>query len=280
MKFKLHPLYLVLLIVFVLLGMGMKFFLYFLVVLFHEFFHYIVAKRKGYYLEKLYLLPFGACLNYKYQSFRAKDEIEIALSGPLANLLLCIFLMCMWWIIPVSYIYTEFICFASFITFVFNLLPCFPLDGGRILLCLFKEKLNEKLAIKLICILNIIFSIIFLILFFVSIFIKINLTYLMVAILIFSGCIDTKFESKYSLLLSKNNMDNSLKKGLELRQIAYSSATPLYKLWSEIKNKKITYFYIIYPNKKIKIINQFYLEKLLEKYDFNLHIGEILLLND
>lgn len=276
MKLRLHPLYFILLCVFVILGMGKEFFIYFFVVLFHEFFHYIVAKRKGYTLDKLYLLPFGACLDYKNQYFKSKDEIEIAIAGPLSNLVLCIFLICLWWIEPVTYIYTEFLCLASFVTFVFNLLPCFPLDGGRILLSFLKEKTKEKTAINIICFINIIFSAIFVILFIISIFIKINLTYLMVAILIFSGCIDSKFESKYSLILKNNIGNKAYKKGVTVQFIAISSDTPLYKLFKEVKNKKLIYFHIVYPNKEIKIINQFNLEKIINNYSFDTKIGEIL----
>lgn len=144
-------------------------------------------------------------------------------------------------------------------------------------MCFLKHKFSEKIAVKTICAINIAFSCIFLFIFICSIFIKINLTYLMISILIISGILDTKFESKYSLLLNKKT---ALKKGLEVRNIAYSSDTPVYKLWAEIKTKKLTNFYIVYTDKKIKIINQFYLEKIMINANSNDKIGDILLFND
>ena len=56
--------------------------------LLHEYFHGLVAKKLGYKIGKIKLLATGAALEAESDEFSFDDEIKIAISGPLFNLIL------------------------------------------------------------------------------------------------------------------------------------------------------------------------------------------------
>lgn len=277
MKLRFHPIFICLAFVLIITGMGFEMFVYTCVVCLHELAHYLVAKKLGYTLNKLYLLPYGVCLSYKSECFTPEDEIYIALAGPISNALLCIIFIALWWIFPCTYEFTMFACFASFVTFIYNLLPVYPLDGGRVLSAIFKVKFKKELGKKIIKIINIIFSIIFFLIFLISIFYRINFNYLMISIIILTGLIETNFESKYELINHKMRK-KQLKKGVKVNIKAFSSDTYLYKIYSSINHYKINYFVIKFDNgEKEKVINEETLEKILIKYGAKSTFNDILL---
>jgi len=128
-------------------------------VLIHEMAHANVAKKLGYKVEQIYLhLIHGAAEIEDFDKVSDEDVYKIAFAGPKINILLGLLS-----IIPlllVSVIYTslgydrESISFFSYIIEffdsmiiinlflgIFNLLPIYPLDGGRI----FKSVTNRKM---------------------------------------------------------------------------------------------------------------------------------------
>ena len=113
-KFKIHPLFILYILFLLLIKQFESLFVYMLVVLIHELSHSIVAKRLGYKLDKFLVMPYGVCLNYKTNLFMPSDEILIALSGPLVNLLLSIICFALWWLFPATLCtipwLTEIIC--------------------------------------------------------------------------------------------------------------------------------------------------------------------------
>ena len=124
-------------------------------IIIHELAHAFVAKKLGYKLNNIKLIPFGICLNLNSNQISPKDEIKIAIAGPLINLFLCLILICIWWFLPSTYNFTNVFCYANLITCLFNLIPAFPLDGGRILHAMLKENFSSKKSLKLTKIINI-----------------------------------------------------------------------------------------------------------------------------
>jgi len=221
---------------------------YIVVIIIHELSHAIVAKRLGYKLNYIKLIPFGICLDIKSNDIMPKDEIKIALAGPLANFVLSFFMLALWWIFPSSYNYTNLFCYANFITALFNLIPALPLDGGRVFLSVFKLYTNShQKAVKLSKIINILVSVCLLFLFILSCFYEVNFTYLFVIFCVLSGLFDNNKNQKYSFI----NYSNKKKIGkiLRVKTLCVYQDEPLYKICKHIDN--FSYLKLmVFDNKK------------------------------
>lgn len=262
-KVGLHPLFILLGLGLIALGYGKIFFIYLSVVILHEMAHAVVAKKLGYKLGKIYLQPFGAGLSISQEFASEKDEIAVAVAGPLLNFILAFLCIALWWIEPVIYNYTQEFVFANFITGLVNLLPCYPMDGGRIFVGILNKKLNRKKSLKICFIFNYIFTIFFLIFFFYSIFKDFNITYLLMAIFIFLGTIDGKFSGSYSLAFNGLNPKIAKRNNIPIKTFAVKSEIRLFELAKNLANNKFNIVYVIFENKNVKILTQNSLENLI-----------------
>ncbi|MBR4407238.1 MAG: M50 family metallopeptidase, partial [Clostridia bacterium] len=176
----------------------MVFFTYILVVILHEMAHFFVAKKLGYSMNKIFLLPYGAGISLNQNFVDEKDEILIASAGPLLNFFLAFLTISLWWLFPSVYIHTETFVLANIVTGLINLLPCYPLDGGRILSSFLSKKLNNrKKALKISSIFNFLIVFLFILIFLTDIFKY--FTFLLMAIFIFLGHFNGKLQGKYEL---------------------------------------------------------------------------------
>ena len=114
-------------------------FLIFIVI--HEIMHLIVGICIGGKPQKITLNPFGISLElYLYGKIKVINKILFYLSGPIINLLIAIiflkFINITYWSMLIIYINLA-ICF-------FNLIPIYPLDGGKLI----KEFLKEIIGLE------------------------------------------------------------------------------------------------------------------------------------
>lgn len=112
----------------------------------HEFAHSLAAARAGFRLQKIVLMPYGAVIRGDLSGAPLKEEILIAAAGPLCNVCTAFFFLGLWWLYPDTYPYTEAAFYLSLYVGVGNLLPFFPLDGGRILRATIEKKAGKKRA--------------------------------------------------------------------------------------------------------------------------------------
>ena len=106
----------------------------FAVVLLHEMGHAYAAVRLGYTIESIELYPFGgvARLSGKQIGWSPRNEVMIAISGPLVNLVLALLTMLLMVLGLLSGEVAKPFIGMNFTLLFFNLLPALPLDGGRI----------------------------------------------------------------------------------------------------------------------------------------------------
>lgn len=154
-------------------GKFATFFCCMICVLLHEMGHSLVGRHLGYKLNVITLLPYGAMLSGENACFSKGDEIKIAIAGPLVNIFLIVIFL------PLNLLFPHFAFAKEFIvcniyTFVFNILPVYPLDGGRVLLACLLKKYPYKKSKKITNILGYTITSIFFVMFFVSFFYKLN----------------------------------------------------------------------------------------------------------
>lgn len=143
---RLHPLFWIVGALYACTGKLFLFLLSTLVAVQHECAHAFASAKLGYRLQKIVLMPFGAVIDGDMQNVRLKDEILVAVCGPVCNLLTALFFVAIWWLAPTMYAFTDTACYVSLSVGLVNLLPFYPLDGGRILRCLLTKKRTETTA--------------------------------------------------------------------------------------------------------------------------------------
>lgn len=145
-RLKLHPLFWAVGIWYSFTGELFLFLMSCLVAIEHECAHAFAAAKLGYKLNKIVLMPFGAVIDGDLSGISLKDEIFVAICGPLCNLLTAVFFVALWWLTPTVYAFTDTACYTSLAIALVNLLPAYPLDGGRVLRCVLVRAFAQKEA--------------------------------------------------------------------------------------------------------------------------------------
>lgn len=271
-KIPIHPTFILLFLWFLLSGAVLEFFILIGVVLIHELGHYVVAKKLGYKLNGFYLAPYGVALNYKDGKFLPYDEVKIALTGPIANLTLSFCLVGLWWLFPSVYSFTYQIAYFSLFLALFNLLPAYPLDGGRVLVSALSEKLGRKRALKISIAFNIVFCVIFFVGFVITCFINYNPTLALMVVFLLGGIMESKFESKYE---SINLFNKKIKDFSHVKSLAVGEQVTLGELMRAIDSSKLTLFYILYADGKTRILSEKSVLSLCMKHPITTQIKDI-----
>ncbi|MDQ3942137.1 MAG: site-2 protease family protein [Actinomycetota bacterium] len=168
----------------------------FFCVLLHEFGHSLVAQRLGLEIPDITLLPIGGLARLKRLPDKPVDEVKIAITGPLVNVVLApiffgvAFLLGANLLSPVNilegagsvgevFVYLGYINIALA---VFNLIPAFPMDGGRVLRGLLATRMGPVRATDVAAAVGQFFALVF---FLVGLFS--NLFLALIAVFIFFG---------------------------------------------------------------------------------------------
>jgi len=120
----------------------------------HELAHSYVAKKNGVPIESIVLLPIGGVSQMENIPEDPNVEMRIALVGPLTSILVgIVFLLCAlpFWLFSYSLEVVHFFVVMGTINIflgLFNLLPAFPMDGGRVLRTRLAKKYNYDVATK------------------------------------------------------------------------------------------------------------------------------------
>jgi Zn-dependent protease/predicted transcriptional regulator len=128
--------------------------LVFVTVVLHELSHSYVAKRYGIKIQRIVLLPIGGVSEMEEIPKDPAQELRIALAGPVANLIIAVISFFILIIfrntlstVLIGALYYFIV--VNLLLGLFNLLPAFPMDGGRILRAYLAERMSFIKATKL-----------------------------------------------------------------------------------------------------------------------------------
>jgi Zn-dependent protease len=132
--------------------------LLFVCVVLHEFGHVFAARLYGIRTYDITLLPIGGVASLERMPEKPGQEIVVAMAGPVVNLVIAAVLV---FLLGVQFDLTEMtqievaqsslaarLAAANISLFVFNLIPAFPMDGGRVLRALLAIKLGYTRATR------------------------------------------------------------------------------------------------------------------------------------
>jgi len=139
----------------------------------HELCHSLMAKRFGIKVHEITLLPIGGVASMSKMPDKPSQELAVSIAGPLSNLAIIVIfyyplkmllgpdvlfhpLSTATWPLTAAYAYWVNLILAGF-----NLLPAFPMDGGRILRAALASKLGMKKATRIAVSLGHIFALAF-----------------------------------------------------------------------------------------------------------------------
>jgi Zn-dependent protease/CBS domain-containing protein len=109
----------------------------FVCVLLHEFGHSLVAMHYGYEIDSITLWLFGGVARFTEMPEDWKQEFTIAVAGPLVSVALGVLSYLAFLVVPGAVPTVQFVLAYLALTnvalAVFNMLPGFPMDGGRVL---------------------------------------------------------------------------------------------------------------------------------------------------
>lgn len=139
----------------------------------HELCHSLVAKYFGINVREITLLPIGGVSSMTKMPEKPSQELLISLAGPLSNIVIILVfflplkyllgpsvlfhpLSTLTWPLAFAYIYWINLMLAGF-----NLLPAFPMDGGRVLRALLATRLSYQKATRIAVNFGQVFALIF-----------------------------------------------------------------------------------------------------------------------
>ncbi|WP_429842842.1 M50 family metallopeptidase [Brevibacillus sp. FIR094] len=134
-RFRIHLLFWAVIGLSVVTGHFLEVITLFIIVLIHELGHIAMARELGWTVKEVQLLPFGgvATMENSYAT-DPMDEIVVALAGPFLNIMMMAASYLFWFMGIWTEEWARFFLVSNLTIALFNLLPIWPLDGGRILL--------------------------------------------------------------------------------------------------------------------------------------------------
>lgn len=145
---------------------GLLVFSLFFCVVLHEFGHALTARRFGVKTKDIILSPIGGVARLEKLPEKPMHEFYVAIAGPLVNVLIVILLLPYFLFYSLEEVKDQISSFSATLSFSnpveiipllilgnvllagFNMLPAFPMDGGRVFRALLSIKLGRLKATK------------------------------------------------------------------------------------------------------------------------------------
>lgn len=146
------------------IGFALLVVIMFVCVILHELGHSLAARRYGIETLDIIISPIGGLARLKSIPEQPLKELVIALAGPAVNVIIALFIGIYlrfivnadllpssdnFELLAYSIDFLKFVFTINIMLFVFNLVPAFPMDGGRVLRALLSLKFERVLATQI-----------------------------------------------------------------------------------------------------------------------------------
>lgn len=238
------------------LGEFKFYFWYVIFLLGHELSHFFVAKKLGYYPKKIKLNFFGAVLEGD-DDFALRDEIKVVLAGPLFNFCAIVFCYLSFWFEPETFCYLNDILLANWALLLFNMLPVFPLDAGRLILLKISGKQTRLKAIKTAKTISVLFVFAVFAMFLLSGFYSFNFSLGTAAVNLMFLVLSNSEDTSYKRQLFISRKFRLLEKGLLERTIYVKNSLSNYSLFKFIDDHHFNRFVFLDASlKRVRSIDE------------------------
>lgn len=185
-------------------------------VLVHELAHSVIARQKGLKIQSITLLMFGGISRMEEGVPDPRVELPMALAGPLTSLLFGLACGGLVYLTPemtadpatagVLIFVFGYLAVLNVILFAFNLLPAFPMDGGRVLRAVLAKRMPLHRATRIAANVGKAFAIIFGI---VGLFL-LNPFLILIALFVYIGASTESTAVQFSYLLHDVTVGNTM----------------------------------------------------------------------
>lgn len=249
----------------------------FFCVILHEFGHALTAQKYGIKTKDITLLPIGGLARLEKLPEDPKQELNVALAGPMVNVVLFFILGAVVYFTGYDLETMEdphldgnsiwmFLASANLILALFNLLPAFPMDGGRVLRALLSIKMPRVKATQIAGGIGQ-----FLAIFFVFFGLFNNPILVLIGIFIFLGAQAEVNQTKQSSFLKGYLIADALMRKFPI--VAFDA--PLQKAVEKLLDSQATHFVVVKEDTPIATLSRDEIIKGLQNEDNQMAIEKV-----
>ena len=275
-KISIHPLFFALGFFYAITGQILIFVICTATAIVHELGHSFTSANLGYRLNKITLMPFGAVVVGNIEGLKFSDQAKIALAGPIINIAVGLFFIAMWWIYPNCYAYTDVVVYSNLSMALVNLLPIYPLDGGRIIFCFLAERLQYDKAFTICKIIGGAFAFALLVLFALSwVNGTLNFSLLFFSLFVCFGTFNREKENKYVKIFSSIKSQN-LKSGMPYIMHAVDKDITIKRLVAILDVRAVNQIIVYDGDKRLTSLSQEKIEEIIKNANIYSKLSEFL----
>jgi len=245
------------------------------IVFIHELGHYSVAQLFKWRIRGIMLWIFGGVMDTDEHGNRPiHEEMLVTIAGPFQHIVIYMLVFFVSSANLLSPSVLELIIYYNTAIFVFNLLPIWPLDGGKLLFLCFSSILPYRKAYHSVIIFSIALSILLLIVQFL--FFPFTLSAFLLMIFL---CMENRTEWKHRyfvfirFLLNRYEGKSAIR---GVRPIVVPAQSSMMQVFAHFKREKKHPIYITYPNNERRSIDENdCLRSYFHEKQYNKSVGEL-----
>ena len=274
-KIHIHPILMIFIGISFLTGTFTELSIILMIILLHESGHYFMAKIFGWRVESIMLWVFGGVMDTDEHGNRPlREEALVTIAGPAQHIIIYVLLYLVSSFGVLSPSISELILFYNTVILIFNLLPVWPLDGGKLLFLGLSAVFPYKKAYELIIVFSMIVSVLLLL---VQLFLfpfTLSAFFIMIFILMENK---SEWKRRYYVfirfLLKRYEGNSTVKKVHPINVLSNNTFMEVFSVFMRDKKHSI---YINFPDRKrISIDESDCLRSYFHDRQYNKSMGEV-----